>query len=88
MLHQILAEIKSIRVMGPEEVMVSHITSDSRQVKPGSLFVAIRGVQVDGHAYIGKAIEAGASVIICEEFSEQVIPEAVRIVVVEDSAFS
>lgn len=74
--------------MGPEEVMVSHITSDSRQVKPGSLFVAIRGVQVDGHAYIGKAIEAGASVIICEEFSEQVIPEAVRIVVVEDSAFS
>lgn len=72
--------------MGPEDVVVSHITSDSRQVQPGSVFVAIRGVQVDGHHYIERAIQAGASVIICEEMPEQKLPSTVSIVLVSDSA--
>jgi UDP-N-acetylmuramoyl-L-alanyl-D-glutamate--2,6-diaminopimelate ligase len=43
------------------------ITSDSRAVAPGFAFVAIRGTQVDGHAYIEQALKQGATTIICED---------------------
>lgn len=43
------------------------ITDDSRRVRPGSLFVAVRGAVQDGHIYIDKALEAGAAAILCEE---------------------
>ncbi|MBC6994514.1 UDP-N-acetylmuramoyl-L-alanyl-D-glutamate--2,6-diaminopimelate ligase [Neolewinella lacunae] len=45
---------------------VSGVVFDSRKVTPGSLFVAVRGTQVDGHAYIAQAIAAGAAVIVHE----------------------
>ena len=40
---------------------------DSRKVQKGSLFIAVRGVAVDGHQFIVKAIEQGATAIVCEE---------------------
>jgi len=46
------------------------ITDDSRQVRPGWLFVACQGVSSDGHAYIHKAIEAGAAAVICERLED------------------
>ncbi len=46
---------------------ISSIEFDSRAVKQGSLFVATRGTLTDGHQYIDKAIENGATVIVCEE---------------------
>ena len=46
------------------------ITDDSRQVKPGWLFVAVKGLNSDGHAYIRKAIEAGATAVICEHLED------------------
>lgn len=45
---------------------ITKITSDSRQVEPGAIFVAYQGVEVDGHRYISKAIQQGAVAIICE----------------------
>ena len=50
-----------------DDVMVSGITSDSRQVKEGMAFVAIKGTAVDGHDYIDQAVAAGAAVIIAEK---------------------
>lgn len=47
---------------------VSGVTADSRAVIPGALFVAVRGVSVDGHNFIDKAIESGATTVVCEEF--------------------
>ena len=47
--------------------MEINIKTDSRKVKSGDTFVAIRGVDRDGHDYIEKAIENGATTIICEE---------------------
>lgn len=44
------------------------LTADSRAVVPGGIFVAVRGVAVDGHRFIAKAIEAGAAVVVLEEF--------------------
>ena len=44
-----------------------NIKTDSRKVKPGDIFVALRGIVGDGHDFIPKAIENGASKIIAEE---------------------
>ena len=44
-----------------------NIQSDSRKIKPGDIFIALRGISSDGHSYISKAIENGASKIIAEE---------------------
>jgi len=46
---------------------ITGIEYDSRKVKPGSLFVAIKGFQTDGHEYILKAVSRGASAVICEK---------------------
>ena len=49
---------------------ITAITDDSRQVEPGTLFVAVRGVHVDGHRYIPQALERGAIAIVGEEERE------------------
>lgn len=50
------------------DVPVTAITADSRQVVPGSMFVAVRGPQNDGHRYIADALAAGAVAVVAEEF--------------------
>ncbi|ACF12455.1 UDP-N-acetylmuramyl-tripeptide synthetase [Chlorobaculum parvum NCIB 8327] len=47
---------------------VSGVSSDSRQIGPGSIFVAVRGFITDGHLHIDSAIEAGAVAIVCEAY--------------------
>lgn len=49
---------------------IASVVSDSRKVKKGSLFVATRGTNMDGHSFIQKAIESGAVAIACEEIPE------------------
>ena len=71
-----------------DSVSVISVTADSRAVVPGSLFVAVRGVAVDGHRYIPDAIAAGASMIVAEELSADIIrtlPPHVVAVTVADS---
>ncbi|MDP0490651.1 MAG: UDP-N-acetylmuramoyl-L-alanyl-D-glutamate--2,6-diaminopimelate ligase [Verrucomicrobiota bacterium JB023] len=54
-------------VSGPRDgVELSGVHDDSRQVTPGSLFVAVRGLAVDGHDYISKAVTQGAAAIVAE----------------------
>lgn len=50
---------------------INAVHFDSRKVGKGDLFVAQRGVSVDGHAFIDKAVAAGASAVICEELPEK-----------------
>jgi UDP-N-acetylmuramoyl-L-alanyl-D-glutamate--2,6-diaminopimelate ligase len=54
-------------VNGDQDPFVGKITFDSREVGDGDLFVAIRGVQADGHHYIERAIQSGALAVVCEE---------------------
>ncbi|TYP92211.1 UDP-N-acetylmuramoylalanyl-D-glutamate--2,6-diaminopimelate ligase [Fodinibius salinus] len=56
-----------VEVSGPEPSTIGTLTQDSRTVEQGSVFIARRGVETDGHDYINDAIDAGASVIICEQ---------------------
>ena len=63
---------------------VERITFDSRSVDKGTVFVAQKGVHVDGHNYIGMAIEGGADVVICQDLpAEQ--PKGVLFIQVENS---
>lgn len=54
------------RVEGSLDVEVAGITHDSRQVKPGDLFVCIRGFKDDGHRYAAEAAAAGAVALVAE----------------------
>jgi len=53
---------------GDQDPLIGKITFDSRQVNHGDLFVAIRGLEADGHRYVDQALASGASAVVCEEF--------------------
>jgi len=62
---------------------VCMITSDSREVLPGALFVAVRGYCTDGHRFIRSAVERGAVAIICEEFPTEIASSCLYIKVAD-----
>ena len=66
-LQNILYKVHLKAVLGSTDIVVSGIAIDSRLVKKDFVFVAIRGEKTDGHSYINKAIELGATTIVCEE---------------------
>ena len=67
-LAELLANLPAIVVVaGDLQVAITHITSDSRQVTPGALFVAYRGVGDDGHRFIRDAIARGAAAVVGEQ---------------------
>lgn len=66
-LSEILQGITYTAIGQPADVMISGIAFDSRKVTNGTLFFAIRGTLTDGHQYIAKAVEAGATAIVSEE---------------------
>jgi UDP-N-acetylmuramoyl-L-alanyl-D-glutamate--2,6-diaminopimelate ligase len=84
-LSEVLYGIKLKSVLGLTDVAVSSIIFDSRAVVKDCMFVAIAGTQVDGHAYIAKAIEMGASTILCQVLPSD-ISAGVTYVVVDNSA--
>ena len=55
-----LARLTGAVLIGDGEVEVTAIEQDSRQSRPGSLFVAVPGLTVDAHAYLARALDAGA----------------------------
>ncbi|WP_294743395.1 UDP-N-acetylmuramoyl-L-alanyl-D-glutamate--2,6-diaminopimelate ligase [uncultured Prevotella sp.] len=66
-LSELLRNVEVTTLEGSSEVGITAVDIDSRQVKEGHLFVAIKGTQTDGHQYISKAVEQGAAAILCEE---------------------
>lgn len=60
----------AINGIAPE--IVKRVTHDSRQVQPGDVFVALRGLNVDGHDFLPDAVEKGAAVLLVEEFPDDV----------------
>lgn len=80
----ILYKVAVEAVKGTTEKEVAAIAFDSRAVKANTLFVAQRGTMVDGHLFIAKAIEQGATVIVCETLPDAT-KEGVTYVQVNDS---
>ncbi|SKC48601.1 UDP-N-acetylmuramoyl-L-alanyl-D-glutamate--2,6-diaminopimelate ligase [Ohtaekwangia koreensis] len=84
-LKDILYKVSLTSSYGNMSAEVAGICFDSRKVKPGSLFVAVRGTLSDGHDYIDTAVRAGAASVVCEKLPGM-IDEAVTYVTVKDSA--
>ena len=55
------------RLLGNPDACITGLTLNSKEVKPGMLFAAIKGTHADGHNYIAQAIDNGAAAILCEE---------------------
>ena len=72
-LKEILYKVKITKVIGNTSIGVSKLCIDSRQIKSNDLFIAIRGNSMDGHNFINKAIELGATSIICESIPTDII---------------
>ncbi len=85
LLSDILYGVRLTETHGTTNLAVEGITSDSRQVRINSLFVAIKGTQVDGHNYIDKAIESGAIAIVCETLPDK-LDEKISFIVVGNAA--
>lgn len=71
-LETLLKSIKVLNIAGSTEHEITGVNIDSRKVENGHMFIAMRGTQVDGHAYIGKAIESGAKAVLCEEIPSDI----------------
>ena len=71
-LNEVLKNIHPIKIVGDAEVEITGVNIDSRRIKAGHLFIAMKGTQVDGHQFIAKAIELGAKSILCEDLPDPV----------------
>ena len=78
---QLLRDVDVLEMHVPEDIELTGLEYDSRRVKPGSVFVAVRGFESDGHRYIPQAAANGAACIICEEAPGTDVPY----VIVRDS---
>lgn len=83
-LKDLLNKVNILKLIGQETVEVSGIQIDSRLIETGQLFVAVRGTQTDGHAYIEKAVEKGACAVVCETWPDT-LHEGVTYVQVKNS---
>lgn len=85
LLSALLSSIITEEVIGADNIEISDITADSRLCKRDSLFVAVRGVYVDGHRFISSAVSNGACAVVCEEIPEDVNAEITWIKVANSS---
>ena len=83
-LNELLKNITPIKIIGNDDVEITGVNIDSRRIKAGHLFVAMKGTQVDGHQFIGKAIELGAISVLCEDLPK-VLQEGITYVQVEST---
>jgi len=74
------AHTHSSKTLDPNQVFPS-AQHDSRQVKRGDLFIAIKGAHVDGHCYIPEVARAGAGAVLCSQPSDEVPPDFLQLVV-------
>ena len=63
LLNELLKAIQPVQVTGDSRIEITGVNIDSRLVEAGQLFMAMRGTQTDGHAYIPAAIQKGATAI-------------------------
>ena len=83
-LSQLLVAIKPLQVVGDTEIEITDVINDSRQAREGVMFIAVKGVAVDSHRFIGDVVAAGACAIVCEDMPAQ-LNDDVTYIQVENS---
>lgn len=86
-LKDLLYKTGIVEVVGSTDVTIADVCFDSRQAREGSLFVAVKGTQVDGHRYIDQVVDKGVVAIICETLPDD-LHTGVTYVRVHDSALA
>lgn len=84
-LKDILFGVSLVSVHGEREAEISGLTFDSRKVNSGMLFIAVKGLTVDGHTFIEKAIADGAVAVVCEDLPKK-LDTKITYIQVENSA--
>jgi len=87
-LSKILNGIDNLKAKGDLDLEIEGIENNSKNVKKGFLFVAIKGFSVDGHEYINQAIESGAIAIVVEDAAKIKnidMPENITIIVSQNT---
>ncbi|GAA0890926.1 UDP-N-acetylmuramoyl-L-alanyl-D-glutamate--2,6-diaminopimelate ligase [Fulvivirga kasyanovii] len=84
-LKDILYKTSLVSTSGSMDREISYIAFDSRKVTKGTLFIAVKGTQADGHEYIIQAVKAGAVAVVCEKLPDE-ISDDVTYVAVKDSS--
>ena len=74
-LKDILYKVAIEAVKGPTDIAINKIDFDSRKIEANDVFVAIRGSISDGHDFIEKAIQNGATAVICDAFPDTINKE-------------
>lgn len=77
-LSQLLSAIKAEEIIGKPEREITGLTNDSRQAGPGTMFVAVKGVSVDGHSFI-PTLDPATAAVVCEELPAHPNPETTYI---------
>ena len=70
-LKDIIRHISIIKIINDENKPINELQLDSRKIVENDVFFAIKGVEIDGHLFIEKAIEKGAKTIVCEEIPQE-----------------
>ncbi|MBO7330223.1 MAG: UDP-N-acetylmuramoyl-L-alanyl-D-glutamate--2,6-diaminopimelate ligase, partial [Alistipes sp.] len=83
-LSELLTSTAVVQFVTAADPEIGALEYDSRKIKAGDCFFAVRGTQSDGHNYIASAIESGAVAVVCQELPQQLNDE-VCYIVVEDS---
>ena len=78
-IEQLIKKSKPLSIIGQTNVGINGLEIDSRKILPGKAFVAIRGTQTDGHNFITKAVELGATAIVCEQLPSVLSEDVVYI---------
>lgn len=84
-LQELLSPLGVYRCVGSDHIEIKHLTSDSREVTAGSLFVAMSGARVDGHDFLAEAVRKGAVALVVEEGRVLSLPPQVTVIYVKDT---
>ncbi len=82
---ELVAPLRAAERQGNLDVAVTSLTDDSRTVRTGGVFVAVKGERVDGHAFVGRAVEAGAAALVLQKGFNVTTALSVPVVRVDDS---
>lgn len=86
-LRQLIENLDIVKTEGSLDKTVTSLTADSRKAARGGMFVAVRGVTVDGHSFISTLAGSGLSAIVAEEMPAE-IPDGTTVIVVRNSAIA
>lgn len=83
-IREVVAAVGGTLLRGSPDSLVTGVSTDTRSMKSGDLFFALKGENADGHVYLGRALEAGASGIVISDESSVPAESSAAVVTVDD----